>query len=157
REVKALQKGRTEARESAPVRPAPDADVAAALPFLSRQLRAVVELQRLTGMRSGEVVVMRTGDLDRSGPVWTYTPGRHKGEHRGKSRQVTFGPRAQEVLKRWLRADPAAYLFSPKEAEAERREARRAGRNRPMTPSQRARRRKAGPSGRRATTTPPAP
>ena len=34
---------------------------------------------------------------------------------------MALGPRAQEVLRAWLRPDPEAYLFQPREAEAERR------------------------------------
>ena len=33
----------------------------------------MIELQRLTGMRPGEVVIMRTCDLERSGDVWAYS------------------------------------------------------------------------------------
>ena len=37
------------------IRPVVDADVEAVRPFVSRQVWAMIELQRLTGMRSGEV------------------------------------------------------------------------------------------------------
>ena len=42
-------------REGRTVRPAPEAHVEAVRPHVSRQVWAMVELQRLTGMRSGEV------------------------------------------------------------------------------------------------------
>jgi hypothetical protein len=46
----------------------------------------------------------------------------------------------------WLRPDePAAFLFSPRLAVEERNAKRRAGRRPPLTPSQRARKRKANP------------
>ena len=48
------------------------------------QVWAMVELQRLSGMRPGEVVTMRTCDLDTSGRVWAYTPESHKTEHHGR-------------------------------------------------------------------------
>src|SRR5262249_30220444 len=51
----------------------------------------------------------------------------------------------QGVLKRWLKADPAAYMFSPREVEALRNAARRQKRKSPMTPSQAARRPKKNP------------
>jgi integrase len=145
REVKSLLKGRSRARETAPVGTVPDADVDAARPFLSRQLQAVVELRRLTGMRSGEALAIRGADLDTSAPVWLYTPVRHKTEHHGKARCIPLGPRAQEVLRPWLRPDPAEYLFQPKEAMAERAAERRKARRTPMTSSQRARRPKSRP------------
>ncbi len=53
--VSGLRRGRTEARESQPVRPVPDEFVDAIRPHTSRQVWAMIELQRLTGMRPGEV------------------------------------------------------------------------------------------------------
>ena len=73
RTVAGLRKGRSAAKEKPPVKPVPDADVEAIRPHVSRQVWAMVELQRLTGMRPGEVVLMRTGDLDMAGDVWVYT------------------------------------------------------------------------------------
>ncbi len=104
-----LQKGRTEARESSPVRGVPGEAVEAIRPHVARQVWAMVELQRLTGMRPGEVVIMRTSDLDTSGEVWLYTPTDHKTAHHGRERTIYLGPRAQEVLLSWLRPDPLEY------------------------------------------------
>src|SRR5262245_181686 len=97
----------------------------------------MVELQRLTAMRPGEVTLMRTGDLDVSGRIWVYTPAAHKMEHTGRSRIIQLGPRAQEVLRPWLRPNLGEYLFQPREAEGERLAERKARRVTPMTPSQR--------------------
>jgi hypothetical protein len=46
------------------VKPVPDDHVNAVLRFLPPTLRAMVELQRLTGMRSGELCVLRSCDVD---------------------------------------------------------------------------------------------
>lgn len=138
--VAGLRKGRCEAREKPPIKPVPEAFVEAVRPVVSRQVRAMIDLQRLTGMRPGEVVQMRTCDLDTSGAVWVYTPPSHKTEHHGKERPIYLGPRAQEVLRPWLRLDTTAPLFNPTEAMAEKSAERRAGRKTPLTPSQRARR-----------------
>jgi integrase len=146
--VAGLKAGRSAAREVRVVRPVPDDQVDAIRPFLPRQLWAVVELQRLTGMRSGEVLTMLSCDVDTSGKVWVYIPARHKTEHHGKGRRIFLGPRAQAVLLPWLRADPTAFLFQPLEAKEEHLAVRRAGRRTPLTPSQRARRRKADPKRR---------
>ena len=81
--VAPLKYGRTTAPESKPVVPAPDADVDAVLPLVSRQVAAMIELQRITGMRPGEVVLMRPGDVDRTKEVWIYRPSRHKTAYRG--------------------------------------------------------------------------
>ena len=138
--VAPLKMGRTTAHESEPVRPVPDDNVDAVLPRVSRQVAAMIELQRVTGMRPGEVVIMRPCDVDRSGDVWVYTPAGHKTAYRGHSRQVYIGPKAQQVLAPWLLRDAQAYCFSPKEAEAERNAERRSNRKTPMTPSQSKRR-----------------
>lgn len=142
--VSGLREGRCGVRESKPVKPVPEAFVDAIRPHVSRQVWAMVELQRLTGMRPGEVVMMRSCDLDTSGKVWAYTPGCHKTEHHGKERKIYLGPRAQAIVKPWLRAELPAFLFSPAEAMEEHRAGLRRARKTPMTPSQaaRARRRK---------------
>ena len=135
RVVPVLRRGQAGVRESEPVRPVPDASVDAIRPYVSRQVWAMVELQRLTGMRSGEVRTMRTVDVDTSGPVWAYTPRTHKTKDFGHERKVYLGPLAQQVLRPWLRADPAAALFQPREAVAEYRAGvRRGGGRRPGPP-----------------------
>src|SRR5579862_1662795 len=47
--VRGLEKGRSPARETAPVEPVPDVDVYAVLPFALPPIRAMAELQLLTG------------------------------------------------------------------------------------------------------------
>ena len=143
--VSGLRAGRSDARETAPVKPVPEKHVEKTLPHLSAPVAAMVRLQMLTGARSGEVVIMRTGDIDRSGPIWIYTPRHHKTEHHGHIRTIVLGPKAQETLKPFLRLDPQAYLFSPAEAEAARNERKRRERRTPMTPSQARRRSKRRP------------
>lgn len=132
-----LRRGRSVARETAPVRPIGDADIDAVRPHVGRQVWAMIELQRLTGMRPGEVTRMRTGDIDRSGPIWVYRPHWYKTEHHDRPRVIPMGPRAQDVLRPFLKADPIAYLFRPDEAETERKVAMRATRKSPVPPSQR--------------------
>jgi integrase len=97
----------------------------------------MIQLQRLTGARPGEVVIMRTCDVDTSGEVWLYAPSRHKTQHHGRVRTIFLGPRAQEVLRPWFRPDAHEYLFSPKEAMAEFRAGQRSRRRTPLYPSQR--------------------
>jgi integrase len=137
RTVEGLRSGRTEARESAPVRPVADDLVDAVRPFVSRQVWAMIELQRLTGMRPGEACIMRTCDLVTGGKIWEYRPSSHKTAHHGKDRVIFLGPQAQDVVRSWLRPEIEAYLFQPREAEAERRAAPRARRKSMVQPSQR--------------------
>jgi len=143
--VEGLRRGRSGAREHEPVRPVADADVDAVKSFVVRQVWAMIELQRLTGMRPGEVVQMRTRDVDRGGGVWIFVPPTHKTAVHGHERKVFLGPKAQAIVKEWLRADPDAFLFQPREAEEERNASRRAARKSPMIPSQRKRKPKAAP------------
>lgn len=143
--VAGLQKGRTEAKESDPVTPVPEDHVRAVLPFVSPQIRAMVELQLLTGMRPGEVRLMRTCDLVIEGVVWTYVPGSHKTEHKGHCRVIYLGPKAQAILKPYLKLDTQAFLFSPREAMALRNAERRRNRRTPLTPSQIGRQPKSNP------------
>lgn len=139
--VEGLRRGRSEARETEPVRPVAEAWVRKTLPFLPPAVAAMIELQILTGMRSGEVVLMRGRDLNTTGPaVWTFKPAHHKTEHHGYERVIDLGPRAQAVLRPWLKADLEAYLFSPREAEAARNAARREARSTPLYPSAQKRR-----------------
>jgi integrase len=100
-----LRKGRTEARESKPVRPVDPAHVMATLPFLNRHLRAVVELQRYSGARPGEAWKLTLGEVDRSGEHWLYRPTQHKTTHHDKDRVIPFGPRARGVLVAFLIGD----------------------------------------------------
>jgi hypothetical protein len=69
--VAGLKRNRAAARESEPVKPVLDAFVDANEPYVSRQVWTMIQLQRPTGMRSGEATIMRTGDLDTSGRVWS--------------------------------------------------------------------------------------
>ena len=88
--------------------------VEATLPKLPAPVAAMVRLQLLTGMRAGEVMVMRGMDLNTSGPTWVYTPHRHKNQYRGLERVIYLGPQAQEAIKPFLRSKVEAYLFSPR-------------------------------------------
>jgi len=109
----ALEPGRSAAREPGKVLPVSDETVQATLPYLPGDVRAMVELQRLTGMRSGEVTAMRIGQLDRSGETWCYSPGQHKTAHKGKDRHIAIGPRGQQILQPFLfKLDADAYVFS---------------------------------------------
>jgi integrase len=145
RAVSGLRRGRADVRESRPVKPVPEAFVDAIRPHVARQVWVMIQLQRLSAMRPGEVCILRTCDLDTSGKVWVFTPETHKTEHHGRERTIFLGPQAQAVLRPWLRTDLSAYLFSPREAMEELRAEQRQNRKTPLTPSQRARGRRRRP------------
>ncbi|HEV7299198.1 MAG TPA: site-specific integrase [Tepidisphaeraceae bacterium] len=134
RSVRGLRYGEDGALEAEPVRPVHDADVAAVLSHLSRHVRAMVELQVLTGMRPGEACAMRIREIDTSGKVWVYRPPHHKTAHHGKTREIRIGPRAQDLLRPFLRHQVDAHVFSPAEAEKERHAALRDARTTPAKP-----------------------
>src|SRR5690606_35770420 len=117
--------GKTTAYEKPPIGPVPDAWVDAVLPFLTPPVRAMVHVQRLTGMRPSEVTRMRACDIDMSGDIWTFQLDRHKTAWRGHRRRIPIGPRAQEIIRQFLKPKTDAYLFSPQDAEAWRSKERR--------------------------------
>ncbi|MBM3949811.1 MAG: site-specific integrase [SAR202 cluster bacterium] len=116
--VSGLRFGRTEARETEPVKPVPDLHVALVLPFVSPQVADMIWLQRVTGMRAGEIVIMRPDDIDNTGDVWTYEPYDHKNRWRGHSKSIALGPEAQRILAPYMDRPADRYLFAPAEAEA---------------------------------------
>ena len=131
--ISGLKRGHTEAREAPPVRPVPDDLVNAVRPHVSRQVWALIQLQLLTAARPGELVVMRPIDIDTSGRIWTYRPQDHKTAHHGHQRTIYIGPRGQEVIRPFLTGRQVdAYLFSPREAEAERRAVMHKARKTPL-------------------------
>jgi integrase len=136
-----IKRGQFPELDSRPVEPVAEADVFAVLPHLSTQVATMVQLQWLTGMRPGEVCAMQMGEIDRQGPthggiqLWLYQPRHHKTEHHGRDRVIPLGPRCQELLKPFLKPDKGAFLFSPEEAEKERRAALRMNRRTPLYPS----------------------
>jgi integrase len=123
--VAGLREGRSAARETEPVKPVPDEYVDAVKPHVGRQISAMIELQRLTGMRSGEVTSMRGCDLETTDELWIYTPAEHKTEHHGHRRTIPLGPKCREIIRPFLKSDLSAYLFSPKDAESDRNAGRR--------------------------------
>jgi integrase len=131
--VKGLQAGRSGAVEGHAVKPVPVEHVEAVIPYVAPQVAAMIRLQLLTGMRPGEVVQMRGCDVDTTGELWIFRPARHKSAHRGHERSVYIGPRAQDIIRPFLKPDLSAYLFSPAEAERWRRAKLHGERKTPMS------------------------
>jgi integrase len=139
RTVKALLSGRTNAPDHERVKPVPIAFVDPIQPYVGRQIWGMIQLGLLTGARPGEIVSMRVGDIHTGGRIWEYIPRVHKMQHKGQNRIIMIGPKAQAILREFLKPNVAAHVFSPTEADRERRNRRRAERKSPMTPSQLAR------------------
>ena len=146
RSVNGLRYGRTQAVELPPVTPIDDHWVDATLPFMSNEAAAMVQLQRLAGMRPQDVVAMRLDEIDRTGPVWVYSRQEHKNRWRGHDRNIYLGPKAQTILAPFISdAGDSAFLFSPKRAEERRNAVRKSNRKSKITPSQLARKPKPNP------------
>ncbi len=136
RAVEGLKRGRSTARETEAVRPVPDELVEKTLPWVNRHVRGMIEFERLTGCRPGEVCLLRPCDIDMSGEVWGYRPWRHKNAYRGHDRVILIGPRAQAVLNSFLDIGPDDYLFCPRRMMDERYVKLRRNRKSRVPPSQ---------------------
>jgi integrase len=138
--VAGLRRGRSAARETERVTPVSAVIIDDTLPHLPPVIRDMVELLLLTGMRCGELCIMRACDLDMSGETWLYRPEWHKGLWRDKERVIAFGPRAQAIIRKYLGTKLDAYLFRPSAQHEAMSAAKRAARKTPVQPSQRNRR-----------------
>lgn len=131
-----LKRGRSMARESPKVGPVPQHLLDATREHMSRPVRALVELQLLTGARPGELLGLRRCDLvpDEKTGIWIYRPDQHKNAFREKERIIYFGPLAQKELAPFLLKHlPTMYLFSPAESDAERRQRQHEQRTTPLS------------------------
>jgi len=139
--VGGLRKGRdARLREAEPVRPVLLEHFWPVVKAASPPVAAMLQVQRLTGMRPDEVTIMRPCDLDRGGEVWVYRPESHKLEWLDQNKEVLIGPQAQQVLAPWLgEAGPDQYLFSPRRTaewnvrELEKRRRRPSSRRVPLS------------------------
>lgn len=146
--VPGLRKGKGQGREKPRIKPVAPAVVEETLPHLLPVVRAMVQVQLLTGMRPQELCGMRPVDIDMTGAVWEYRPARYKTEHHhdeepDQERIVFIGPQAQAILKPFLPLNVEAHIFSPRRSEEERNAKRRQERKTPMTPAHAKRRARA--------------
>src|SRR5262249_30249317 len=59
----------------------------------------------------GELVALTGAMIDRSEDIWFAKLEDHKMIHKGKTRVLTFGPKSQEILQRYLVKDQKVRLF----------------------------------------------
>ena len=109
--VAPLLKGRTEAHDNAPRTAVDDSRIETVKKLVRPLVCDLIELQRLCGARSGELLKLTTGMLIRTGDVWKADISDHKTVHHDQSRTLHFGPQAQLILTKYLSADPDAKLF----------------------------------------------
>lgn len=112
-QVQNLKAFRSEAHETEPVRPVDDSVVAATCEVMARNTADMVRVQRLTGMRPGEICGMAWPLVDTSAEPWVYRPEHHKTEWKGKIRAVLIGPKARAILEKYR---AWTHPFSPRAA-----------------------------------------
>jgi len=135
--VAKLKRGRTIAKENAPIPPVADEAVDATLPFLPPVIADMVRVQRYIGGRPQDVCNMRVGDIYQTGDVWTYRPFQHKTQHRGKDRSLAVGPRAQAILLTYIDQKTGDdFIFSPVDSVSQFRTSQRKKRKSKVQPSQ---------------------
>ena len=140
--VKSLPKGYPGTVDNPEREEVPDDVIRRTLPFLPPTLAAMVQVQRLTGMRPSEVCKMRIGNIDqtRDSELWYYTPGSHKTEAYIGKKVIPLGKPEQKLIAPYLEGKTAENaVFSPRTAMAERNVEKRAKRKTKISPSQAAR------------------
>lgn len=123
--VPTIKKAQGKAKEPVKIVPVDQKFVDKILPYLGVRLRAMVQVQRLAGMRPEEVCNMTWGQIDTSEDVWWYQPVRHKKKEAGRIRDIGLGPKAQAILEAYKGRGPDRAIFSATDAWYERAEDRR--------------------------------
>jgi integrase len=142
RAVENLKKGKGGTFDHPDTKAVPDDVIQRTLPGLPPVVRAMVLIQRLTGMRPSEVFNMRVGDIDQSrgNGLWYYEPGAYKTRQYVGNIQFPLGKPEQELLAPYLAGKkPDAAVFSPRTAMEKRNAEKRANRKTKLPPSQKAR------------------
>lgn len=95
--VSPLLSGRTEAQDNPAKAPATEEQVQAVRKHVSPLVRDLIDVQRLTGARAGELLLMTPAKIDRSKNVWLYDVDGHKTAHHGHRRiRERFGVELDE-------------------------------------------------------------
>ena len=112
--VSGLRKGKTEASESKPVLPVDESTIEKTILNLRNKVVAdMIRIQRLTGCRPGELMIIKPCDVDRDSVdgAWLYYPESHKMEHKERHRVVVIGPKAQAILAKYLLRSENQFCF----------------------------------------------
>ena len=116
--VSGLRAFRTQAVEPIPVSAVKVEHVEAIYPHLPLQVKTMIQVQLLTGMRPGEVRKMTPQQIfNRENEIWSYFPESHKTQHLGKTRVIQLGRKVQRVLKPWLEICESDFCFKSSRAK----------------------------------------
>ncbi len=99
--VKALEAGRCAAPDYKPRSALPQEQIDAVRELVNTRTKDLMDLALLTGARPGELVSLTGAMIDQTDDIWVAVLADHKMAHKGKSRSLVFGPRAQEILRRY--------------------------------------------------------
>ena len=139
REVKSLRKGEPGTFDNPPRREVSDDVVQRTLPFMSPTVAAMVQIQRMTGMRPSELCTMTVEDIDKTREIglWHYVPKSQKTEQYIGQEPIPLGKPEQELLAPYLEGKkPEAAVFSPRTAMAEWHAERQKNRKTKVSPTQ---------------------
>ena len=118
RDIKILRRGQSEAREPEKRRFLSYKEIEVIYSFLQQTYRDILVIQGLTGMRTGELTIMRWKDIDKKTEPWRYFPAHHKTSHLGHIREIPIFPPLYSILKRYSREKN--YIFNPRSILCER-------------------------------------
>ena len=107
-----MKRGRYEARETAPRRVVAQENIDAVKRIVCERSADLIDLQLMTGARSGELLNLTTGMIDRSGKIWFARIDDHKTIHHDAERVIVFVPKAQLILRKYLLADQSKWIFN---------------------------------------------
>jgi integrase len=115
--VEPLRMGEFGVPEGRVVKPVPEAHIDAIREHVSPVVWGMIQVQRYTAARAGEVCRMCPVDIDMTGEVWIYRPVQHKNAHRKHPRTFYLGRRAQQAIAPLLAGRAVdAPLFSARES-----------------------------------------
>lgn len=121
--VKPLRSGRSLALDPESVDPVPENILAETLTVCPKTVADAIHVMYWTGMRPGELCIMRPCDIVRDGDVWMYHPEHHKTKYKGKVRVIPIGPEAQKYLSPYIeKRGLTEPIFLPADAHRERLE-----------------------------------
>ena len=121
RELAGLKKGRTRARETAPVESVPDHIIDETLKHLPEVVADMVRIQRLTSARLAKSARCHRRTLIAVATFGCTDPLNTRPSILRRIASSPIGPRAQAILKPYLERADQDFCFSPKESEKQRR------------------------------------
>ena len=112
--VNGLRKGKTKAPDRKPILPVDQNIVKSTIKAISNPIvKDIIRLQSLSCCRPGEAVAIRPCDIDkdRITGVWLYYPESHKMEHKDRHRVIVLGPKAINILSKYMTANRNSFCF----------------------------------------------